>query len=124
MSSPALRLLPEALTFAPFGGDMQEGRDNSFGSAVAVDERALIIRLRAGDEQAFEAMVRTFGGRLLAVARRFVHNEEDAQDIVQSAYLSALRGLEQFEGNCHFRRGCIGLWSTPHSCGYGLDGGT
>jgi len=44
-------------------------------------------------------MVRTFGGRLLAVARRFVHKEEDAQDIVQSAYLSAFRGLEQFEGN-------------------------
>lgn len=78
---------------------MQEECDNSFRGAVAVDETALIIRLRSGDEQAFEAMVRTFGGRLLAVARRFVHNEGDAQDIVQSAYLSAFRGLEQFEGN-------------------------
>ena len=79
---------------------MQGGRDNSFGNAATVDETALIIRLRAGDELAFETMVRTFGGRLLAVARRFVHNEEDAQDIVQTAYLSAFRGLEQFQGNC------------------------
>jgi len=78
---------------------MQEERGNSFRGAVAVDETALIIRLRSGDEQAFEAVVRTFGGRLLAVARRFVRNEEDAQDIVQSAYLSAFRGLEQFEGH-------------------------
>src|SRR5205809_4800713 len=99
MSAPALRRLPNARRFAPFGGYMQEERGNSFRGAVAVDETALIIRLRSGDEQAFEAVVRTFGGRLLAVARRFVRNEEDAQDIVQSAYLSAFRGLERFEGH-------------------------
>jgi RNA polymerase sigma-70 factor (ECF subfamily) len=29
-----------------------------------------------------------------------VRNDEDAQDIVQSAYLSAFRALDQFEGNC------------------------
>ena len=66
----------------------------------AIDESALLARLRAGDEQAFEILVRTFGGRLLAVARRFVRNDEDAQDIVQSAYLSAFRALDQFEGAC------------------------
>ena len=66
----------------------------------AIDESALLARLRAGDEQAFEILVRTFGGRLLAVARRFVRNDEDAQDIVQSAYLSAFRSLDQFEGAC------------------------
>ena len=78
---------------------MQEERGNNLRGAVAVDETALIMRLRSGDEQAFEAVVRTFGGRLLAVARRFVRNEDEAQDIVQSAYLSAFRGLEQFEGH-------------------------
>ena len=65
-----------------------------------MDEAILLTRLRAGDERAFEDLVRTFGGRLLSVARRFVRNEEDAQDIVQSAYLSAFRALDQFEGNC------------------------
>jgi RNA polymerase sigma-70 factor (ECF subfamily) len=78
---------------------MQEERAHRVGGAAALEETALIIRLRTGDEKAFETMVRTFGGRLLAVARRFVDNEEDARDIVQSAYLSAFRGLEQFEGN-------------------------
>ena len=65
-----------------------------------IDESVLVARLRAGDEQAFEILVKTFGGRLLAVARRFVRNDEDAQDIVQSAYLSAFRSLDQFEGTC------------------------
>jgi DNA-directed RNA polymerase specialized sigma24 family protein len=35
---------------------------------------------------------------MLAVARRFVRNDEDAQDIVQSAYLNAFRSVGQFEG--------------------------
>jgi RNA polymerase sigma-70 factor (ECF subfamily) len=65
-----------------------------------VCEGQLIVRLRAGDGDAFEELVRAHGGRLLAVARRFVRNESDAQDLVQAAYLSAFRSLHQFEGNC------------------------
>ena len=66
----------------------------------AVDEKALLAALRAGHEWAFETMVRLFGGRLLAVARRFTRNDEDARDVVQSAYVSAFRGLNEFEGAC------------------------
>lgn len=64
----------------------------------ATSDHELIARLRAGDERAYEELIRTYGGRLLAVARRYVRNDEDAQDIVQSAYLSAFRALERFEG--------------------------
>jgi len=66
--------------------------------ALPVDESALLAGLRARDEQAFETIVRTYGGRLLAVARRLVRDEADAQDVVQSAYLSAFRAVDQFEG--------------------------
>src|SRR5687767_13735229 len=65
-----------------------------------VDEKALVEALRAGDEWAFETMVRQFGGRLLAVARRLTRNDEDARDVVQTAYLSAFRALSAFEGTC------------------------
>ena len=65
-----------------------------------VDEKALLEALRAGHEWAFEAMVRQFGGRLLAVARRMTRNDDDARDVVQSAYLSAFRALSEFEGAC------------------------
>jgi RNA polymerase sigma-70 factor (ECF subfamily) len=64
----------------------------------AIDEHALLTALRRGEDWAFETMVRLYGGRLLAVARRFTRNDEDAQDVVQSAYLSAFRALEHFEG--------------------------
>lgn len=64
------------------------------------DDRELLNALQGGDEQAFELLVRVYGGRMLAVARRFVRNDEDAQDVVQSAYLNAFRSVGQFEGHC------------------------
>lgn len=72
---------------------------------TSVDDQTILAGLRAGDQQAFETLVRVYGGRMLAVARRFVRNDEDAQDIVQSAYLNAFRAVGQFEGHC-----LIGTW--------------
>jgi len=69
------------------------------------DDEVLLAGLRAGDEQAFETLVRIYGGRMLAVARRFFRHDEDAQDVVQSAYLNAFRSVGQFEGQC-----LIGTW--------------
>src|SRR5215467_6099150 len=66
--------------------------------AGTVDEQVLLGALKAGEEWAFEMLVRTYSGRLLAVARRFTGNDHDAQDVVQSAYLSAFGALADFEG--------------------------
>src|SRR3954452_23597446 len=54
-------------------------------------DAGLVERLKAGDPDAFEFMVRTMGGRLLSVARRMLHDEEAARDTVQDAFLSAFR---------------------------------
>jgi RNA polymerase sigma-70 factor (ECF subfamily) len=63
-----------------------------------VVETSLVEALKRGDEWAFEAVVRLYGGRLLAVARRYVRNDDDANDVLQAAYLSAFRAIAQFEG--------------------------
>jgi len=62
------------------------------------EDAALLAALRAGDDQAFERFVRAYGGRMLAVALRFLHHEQDAQDAVQDAFLSAFKSLDQFKG--------------------------
>jgi RNA polymerase sigma-70 factor, ECF subfamily len=64
-----------------------------------LDETRLVVALKAGEDWAYEAVVRVYGGRLLAVARRFVRNEDDARDVLQTAYLSAFRSVGQFEGS-------------------------
>jgi RNA polymerase sigma-70 factor (ECF subfamily) len=62
------------------------------------DERALLASLRAAQPGAFEALVRQQTGHLLAVARRFLRNEDDAREAVQDAFLLAFRALDRFQG--------------------------
>jgi RNA polymerase sigma-70 factor (ECF subfamily) len=57
----------------------------------------LVARLQRGDDSAFEAIVRTHSGRLLSVARRFLGNNEDAQDAVQEAFIRAYKAIHTFE---------------------------
>ena len=61
------------------------------------DEAELVAGLRRGDDDAFELLVRTYGGRLLQVARRFLR-EEDACDALQEAFLSAFKSIDRFDG--------------------------
>jgi len=64
-----------------------------------IEETSLVAALKRGDEWAFETVIRLYGGRLLAVARRYVRNDDDAHDVLQAAYLSAFKAIAQFEGS-------------------------
>ena len=69
------------------------------GGEAPRDEAAFLAALRAGDDRAYEELVRTQGGPMLAVSRRFLHSEDDARDAVQDAFLNAFRSIDHFEGN-------------------------
>jgi RNA polymerase sigma-70 factor (ECF subfamily) len=45
---------------------------------------------------------------MLAVARRILHNDADANDAVQDAFLSAFKGISPFEGQSR-----LGIWLHP-----------
>lgn len=63
------------------------------------DEADLLASLRAGDPDATERFVRQSAPRLFSVTRRILGNDDDAQDAVQDAFLSAFRGLDSFDGS-------------------------
>jgi RNA polymerase sigma-70 factor, ECF subfamily len=67
------------------------------------DEAALVARLRAGDERAFEDVVTRFYPSMLAVARGYVRSRAVAEEVVQEAWLGVLNGLERFEGRSSLR---------------------
>lgn len=71
--------------------------DCSVGEAD--DQAALVAALQAGEDAAFEKLVRTHSGRLLAVARRMLKNEDDAQDAIQEAFVSVFRAIHGFQGD-------------------------
>lgn len=66
-------------------------------TVTAPDEQDLLRRLRDGEDPAYEEMVRAYGPRLLAVARRMMGSEDDAQDALQDAFLSAFKNLHKFK---------------------------
>lgn len=61
-------------------------------------ELELAGSIARGDDDAFERLVRHFGARMLAVARRLLGNDGDAQDALQDAFLAAFRSIGRFEG--------------------------
>lgn len=69
------------------------------------DEQKLIERLRSGDDLAFETLVSTYGPRMLAIARRYLHEESDANDALQDAFISVFKHIDRFQGNSS-----LGTW--------------
>jgi RNA polymerase sigma-70 factor, ECF subfamily len=67
------------------------------------DERALLRRLRAGDEEAFDALVARHDAALRRVARTFVRTPSAADDVVQETWLGVVHGLDGFEGRSSLR---------------------
>jgi RNA polymerase sigma-70 factor (ECF subfamily) len=52
-----------------------------------IDDRALMRRIRHGDETAFTELVTRHGGRMQGVARRLLGSRADAEDAVQRAFM-------------------------------------
>lgn len=67
------------------------------------DDQALIARLRAGEEEAFTALVARHDGALRRVARTFVRTPSAIDDVVQDTWLGVVRGLGSFEGRSSLR---------------------
>ena len=64
---------------------------------AAPDESALARRAQSGDLAAFDELVRRHIGRALRIARRLVPTQEDAEDVVQDAFLSAMKAIRSFD---------------------------
>src|SRR6185295_6039768 len=62
------------------------------------DDTTLLAALRRGDDAAFETLVRTHASRMLAATRRILHNEDDAREALQDAYISVFRHIGGFTG--------------------------
>lgn len=60
-------------------------------------ERELLVRVRGGERDAFGELVQRYLQRAMALARRLLHHREDAEDLVQDAFLSALQHIDSFD---------------------------
>jgi RNA polymerase sigma-70 factor (ECF subfamily) len=68
----------------------------------AEQDRALIEQAKLGDRAAFRSLLERHQRRAFAIAYSLVHDEQDAREIVQEAFLRVHRGLASFHGGSSF----------------------
>jgi RNA polymerase sigma-70 factor (ECF subfamily) len=72
---------------------------------MSEDEDSLAARARAGDAQAFDALVRREKAALYNFVRRYVGNPDQAYDILQDTFVAAWRALGRYDAARPF-----GVW--------------
>lgn len=87
-----------------------EGRAGSVSTAATSAEHSsqrrtdadVVHAVRAGDAAAFDELVATHMRRAFAVAYRLVRQQQDAEDVVQDAFMAALVNLDTFDAQRPF----------------------
>jgi RNA polymerase sigma-70 factor, ECF subfamily len=62
----------------------------------------LVGRAQGGELTAFETLVDRYEQRVYSLALRILRHEQDAEDVTQQTFLSALEGLNGFRGDASF----------------------
>src|ERR1700690_269806 len=66
------------------------------------EEMELVRRAKRGDDSAFEELVRRYDRNVFRIAQHITQNREDAEDVVQEAFLKAYSNLAKFQEQSKF----------------------
>ncbi len=70
---------------------------------VAYGEIEFIERLKAGDADAFETLANRYAGDIYGLLYRLTQDPEEARDLTQETFLSALRAIGKFRGEANLK---------------------
>ena len=62
----------------------------------------LVEKAKAGDQKALGDLLQRMRSRAMSVALKVLHNQDDAQDAVQDAFIKVWKNLASFEGRSSF----------------------
>jgi RNA polymerase sigma-70 factor (ECF subfamily) len=72
-------------------------------SAVAKDDEALLVSAaKAGNRDAFRELVGRYEHKIFRLAQNITQNREDAEDVMQDAFLKSFTHLDDFHGDSRF----------------------
>ena len=66
------------------------------------DESSLVAQAKAGDQAAFSELVTHYERKIYRLAKNITRNDEDAEDVLQDAFLKAYTHLDDFKGDSKF----------------------
>jgi RNA polymerase sigma-70 factor (ECF subfamily) len=70
--------------------------------STGFDESALVAQAKAGDQNAFAELVNRYERKIYRLAKNITRNDEDAEDVLQDAFLKAYTHLDNFKGDSKF----------------------
>ncbi|HEX3967338.1 MAG TPA: RNA polymerase sigma factor [Edaphobacter sp.] len=68
----------------------------------SLTDEEVVCRVRAGETALYEVIMRRYNQRLYRIARAILHNDAEAEDVMQDAYVRAYEHLDQFAGRAPF----------------------
>src|SRR5690242_2948389 len=69
---------------------------------TTLSDEELVARIRGGEAQLFELLMRRHNAQIYRAARAIVKDELEAEDVMQEAYVNAFAHLDDFEGRAKF----------------------
>jgi RNA polymerase sigma-70 factor, ECF subfamily len=69
---------------------------------VRDDEAQLVSAAKAGDATAFEELVNRYERKIFRLGLNITQNREDAEDVMQEAFLKSYKNLDRFQGDSRF----------------------
>lgn len=69
---------------------------------VQFPDSEMLERLKAGDEDAFAALLDRYSGQTYRLARAITGDPQDAEEVVQDVFMTVFRKIESFEGRSAF----------------------
>jgi len=70
--------------------------------AEVTDEMVLVRAAKKGDLAAFDQLIQRYDRKVFRIAQHITQNREDAEDVVQDAFLKAFENLEGFQEQSKF----------------------
>ncbi|MEO7331772.1 MAG: sigma-70 family RNA polymerase sigma factor [Minicystis sp.] len=89
-------------TGGPVNTQEAEASNRAVRRREADKDREFIALAQKGDQGAFRSLVDRHQRRAFAIAMGLVHDENDARELVQEAFLRVYRGLSSFQGGSSF----------------------
>ncbi|MEP7148412.1 MAG: sigma-70 family RNA polymerase sigma factor [Acidobacteriota bacterium] len=75
----------------------------SVSSAFAATDSDFIDRLRNGDSEAFDTLITRYSGGIYSLLYRMTEDAEEARDLTQETFLSALKSIKSFRGDAELK---------------------
>jgi RNA polymerase sigma-70 factor (ECF subfamily) len=81
--------------------------DQKISSAARIPDEVLIDRILSGEKRLYEQIMRSYNRKLYRIGMSMLNDETEAEDAMQTAYISAYEHLGSFE-----KRSAFSTWLT------------